>query len=309
MRMERCNGAPVCLIDESIILSSAEEERLKHSFTIRYVSPSETDLTKFKQCDAFLVHSYFPHALLAALQRCKYIGVRAHNADYVPVHVLPDPLTVIANIPPVAQQSVAEHVLAMMFYLSKQLGLARDHTLAGQWRNELKPGMELYGRKLGIIGNGEIGQAVARLGTMLGMDVLAADKQGRTTPGGYPLEQVLREADIISLHLPARQENANFIDRQRIQMMKKGAVLINTARGSILDYDALEEAMLSGHLRGVGLDVYPTEPLRTPLARFLSLPNVICTPHTAYYTDRTMERMNRHLIDRAIHYFDSLIDG
>ncbi|MFC5700734.1 2-hydroxyacid dehydrogenase [Cohnella faecalis] len=301
------SSKPLCLIDKSIVLSIVEEEQLEQCFTVKYVDQAASDAALFERCDAFLIHSYFPHSILSTLYQCKYIGIRAHNLDYVPTDVLPDPSIVIENIPPVAQNSVAEHVFAMVFFLAKQLGKAQHNVASGRWRKDLQPSMELYGRNLGIIGYGEIGQAVANMGRMLGMNILIANKPGRELTEGYPLEQVLSQADVISLHLPARQENNAFINRERIQGMKRGTILINTARGSILDYDALEDALKSGQLGGLGLDVFPTEPVRHPVDHFMTLSNVICTPHTAYYTDRTMTQMNRHLIGKAIRFFSETL--
>nr|WP_281423097.1 NAD(P)-dependent oxidoreductase [Paenibacillus oenotherae] len=190
----------------------------------------------------------------------------------------------------------------MIFYLTKQLGRARSSMLEGIWRDKLGPNIELYGKNLGIVGNGEIGQSVAALGRALGMNILISDKQGVQTDTGFPIEEVLNQSDIVTLHLPATPDNTAFFNRERIYAMKRGALLINTSRGSILDYSILEEALASGQLGGLGLDVYPDEPVREPLPSYLTLSNVICTPHHAYYADNTIARMNHHLIHNALRF-------
>lgn len=158
---------PLCLVDRSIRLSPNEESQLEHCFDIQYVDSSTSDLSLFEQCSAFLVHSYLPQAILSSLHQCKYIGIRAHNLDYVPLEVLPNKSVVVEGIPAVTQNAVAEHVFAMIFYLTKQLGKARQNIISGQWRSGLETNVELYGKYLGIIGNGEIGQTEPASGEYL----------------------------------------------------------------------------------------------------------------------------------------------
>ncbi len=108
------------------------------------------------------------------------------------------------------------------------------------------------------------------------------------------------QSDILSIHTSTKPGNEQLISKERIAMMKDGAILINTARGKLLDYDALEIALLQGKLFGAGLDVFPEEPVRS--SSICNLPNVICTPHLAFYTDYTLTIMNEHVINNAVQY-------
>jgi D-3-phosphoglycerate dehydrogenase len=159
-------------------------------------------------------------------------------------------------------------------------------------------GVQVFGKTLGIIGLGGIGAEVARIAKGMGMDVITWNRSrplGAIAPT-VDLDDLLRRSDIVSLHLTLNDETRGFLDRKRIRLMKPGVILVNTARGALVDEAALIEALKSGHIRHAGLDVFHSEPLRAdhPLAR---LENVTLSAHAAFRTLEASMRLLREAID------------
>jgi D-3-phosphoglycerate dehydrogenase len=206
----------------------------------------------------------------------------------------------VLNTPEGPTESTAEHAVALMLNLAK--GVAQsDRVLrsgAGYPRyGAFPPGLELRGATLGLVGLGRIGGRVAEIARVLGMQVLAYDPfttseraqaLGVTLAGS--LAELLGAADVVSLHCPAMPETYRLINAGTLAQMKPGSFLVNVARGSIIDEQALVEALRSGHLAGAGLDVYEQEPTVADHPLY-SLPNTICTPHVASYTSACVLRM------------------
>ena len=185
--------------------------------------------------------------------------------------------------------SVAEYVLAAAFHLVRRAFTATPRILDGEWPRRDFFGEELQGRCLGLVGFGSIARVVARKARGLDVEILAFDPH---IPEGDPaweaatrvddLADLLRGADIVSLHVPKLPSTENLIDGPAISLMKPGAILINAARGGIVDESALADALRSGHLGGAALDVLAVEPpTRESVAKFQGLDNLILTPHIA----------------------------
>ena len=198
----------------------------------------------------------------------------------------------ICNVRAYATSSVVEHVFSLILSLSRRLREYQSAVSRGEWNNADAfclldyPVRELAGQTLGIVGYGELGSAVARMGEVFGMKVLVAQRPGtRNVPetGRVSLDQLLTQADIISLHCPLTRDTANLIDRKELGKMRKGALLINTARGGIVNEAALAQALLAGRIAGAATDVLSEEPPRNgnPLLD-VSIPNLIVTPHIAW---------------------------
>jgi D-3-phosphoglycerate dehydrogenase / 2-oxoglutarate reductase len=190
-------------------------------------------------------------------------------------------------------QSVAEHAIALMFAAGRNVARMDREIRAGAF--EPVNGIEFAGKSLGVVGTGGIGKAMVRLGAGLGMRVLAWNRSG--VPDDLPaealeLDDLLAQADVVSIHLTLNDGTRGFIDRRRLGLLKPGAIFINTARGAIVDEEALIEALQAQRIAHAGLDVFTTEPLPPghPLA---ALPNVTLTAHAAFATREASERLLR----------------
>jgi len=195
--------------------------------------------------------------------------------------------------------AVAEYVIGTAMVLLRGAYRATPDVAAGKWpRNALSNGREIAGKTLGLIGFGGIGQLTAKLAKGLGMQVIASDAFVPPASDAWRLadappmrlDEVLWKADVVSLHVPLTAETRNLIDATRLAMMKSDAILINTARGGVVDQVALREALAAGEIAGAGLDVTEPEPLPQddPL---LSAPNLLVVPHVGSATTRTRSRM------------------
>lgn len=204
--------------------------------------------------------------------------------------------------------SVAEYVIASAMLLLRGAYQSSGAVAAGQWpRNALSNGREIAGKTLGLIGFGSIGQLTARLALGLGMEVIACDAMmdadhpayaaGKVRPAG--LDEVIAGADVISLHVPLVDSTRNLFDARRIGSMKKGAVLINSARGGIVDEAALAAALRSGHLGGAAIDVFAQEPLPAS-PHFEGCPNLLLTPHIAGVSAESNERVSFLIADKVL---------
>ena len=296
---------PLCLVDSVIHLLPEDKERLEHHVEYHAYDMSSRENRYWPKTEIVLLHSFLPSSRLEQLSRCIYIGIRAHNTDYLNIETARKMSISVRGIPALSQTAVAEHTFALIFAVAKQLMPAHLNVFENKWRNKLAPNIELHGKNLGILGYGEIGQRVAQIGKGLGMKILVAQKPGGTAKKFLPLEEVLSQSDILTLHLPDKPENLLFMNAERIAMLKKGAILINTARGGILDYHALEAELRQGRLLGAGIDVYPQEP--PSVKSLIKLPNVVCSPHIAYFTKESMAAMNGSLIGRAIQFIEKNI--
>ena len=218
----------------------------------------------------------------------------------------------VCNVPGYATQSVAQFTMALILELSTRAASYSDAVKNGQWENSpvfsllTYPGLELSGKKLGIIGYGSIGRAVAQMARAFGMEVLIAARSsadGPTEKDRVPLNQLLSEADLISLHCPLTPETRNLINRQSLSLMKPTAFLVNTARGALVDEPALIEALHNKRIAGAALDVISKEP---PPANYpiivaaRELDNLIVTPHTAWSAREARERLLKEVEENIV---------
>ncbi|MBD2104030.1 2-hydroxyacid dehydrogenase [Leptolyngbya sp. FACHB-261] len=299
------------MIDKNICLSDQHLEQLRACAEVEFLDISTANDSLLKRGHLLLLHSKLLPEQLRLMQNCRYIGLRARNLDYLPVEIAAEMGITIRNLPSLSTIAVAEHTFALIFALAKNLIRSHTQTVAGQWRTNLRPNFEICGKTLGIIGYGTIGKQVEKLGNCLGMKVLIATKpnshEHSQENNRLPLEHLLPQSDIVTLHLSSTPSNRSYINQHRLSLMKPGALLINTARGSVLDYTALGEALNSGHLGGAGLDVYEVEPaIPAPL---LELPNVVCTPHVAYATEEALAGKHNILVEQALSYLKDLTQG
>lgn len=244
--------------------------------------------------------------LLARLPRLKLIAEAATGTDNIDLawcrqHGLP-----VTNIRGYAAHTVPEHVFMLLLALRRQLLAYRADLAAGKWQQAPMfcffdhPIRDLAGSTLGLFGRGSLGQGVARLAAAFGMRVLWGEHKGAATvrSGYVPFETVLAEADAISLHCPLNDQTRGMIGAAELAAMRHHAILINTARGGLVDEAALAAALVAGRIAGAGFDVLSKEPPRdgNPLLA-LDLPNFILMPHVAWASDKAMQALADQLID------------
>ena len=246
--------------------------------------------------------------LLAALQRCRVVGRLGVGLDNIDVAACEARGMQVIPATGANALSVAEYVIASAMLLLRGAYQSSGAVAAGQWpRNALSEGREIAGKTLGLIGFGSIGQLTARLALGLGMEVIAYDAMmdadhpayaaGKVRPAG--LDEVIAGADVISLHVPLVDSTRNLFDARRLGSMKKGAVLINSARGGIVDEAALAAALRSGHLGGAAIDVFAQEPLPAS-PHFEGCPNLLLTPHIAGVSAESNERVSFLIADQVL---------
>jgi D-3-phosphoglycerate dehydrogenase len=240
-------------------------------------------------------HSYMPTDLVAQCPQLKHIVFLGTGAaSYMNVGELTERGIHVHTIKGYGDTAVAEHTIALMFAAARDVACMDREVRAGIWTPQ--EGVQLLGKTLGVIGLGGIGSEVARIGKGMGMEVIGWN---RTRRAGVPLadlDTLLARADVVSLNLVLNDETRNFLNKERIARMKPGAILINTARGALVDEAALIAALQSGHIRHAGLDVFHAEPLKAdnPLAK---LPNVTLTSHAAFRTLEASMTLLRRAID------------
>jgi D-3-phosphoglycerate dehydrogenase len=242
-------------------------------------------------------HSYMPTEIIAKCEGLKHIVFLGTGASsYMNVPELNGLGVTVHTIKGYGDTAVAEHTVALMFAAARSLARMDRATRSGTW--EPLEGMQLAGKTLGIIGLGGIGLEVARIAEGVGMEVVAWNRTPRPASGVPPvdLDTLLAKADMVSLHLSLDDETRGLIDAKRIAQMKRGVILVNTARGALVDEAAMIDALTSGHIRHAGLDVFHAEPLKPdhPLAR---MENVTISSHAAFRTLEASMTLMRRAID------------
>jgi D-3-phosphoglycerate dehydrogenase len=248
--------------------------------------------------------------LLDAAPKLKVVGRAGIGVDNVDVTSATQRGVVVMNTPFGNAITTAEHAIAMIFALARQIPEASASTKAGKWEKNRFMGVELTGKTLGLIGCGNIGSIVADRANGLHMKVVAYDpflseKRAREIGAEkVELDALLARADIVTLHAPLTEQTKNILSRERLFAMKKGARLVNCARGGLVDEAALHDALKQGHLAGAALDVFEVEPATdSPL---FALENVVCTPHLGAATAEAQENVALQVADQMA---DFLLTG
>ncbi len=274
-----------------------------------------------KHSDAEIISTFIYSALnrevLSQFPGLKLIATRSTGFDHIDLDICHAGDITVTNVPNYGENTVAEHVFALLLAISHRLVEAVDRTRRGDFTQAGLTGFDLEGKVMGIIGTGNIGRHTARIAKGFGMDVLAYD----TRPDEAVAEEVgfeytsfmdvLGRADVLSLHVPATTETRHMIADREFDAMKDGVVLINTARGSVVDVRSLLRALSRGRVAAAGIDVLPEEPvireeaelLRSAFSRehdleslladhiLLRLRNVLITPHSAFNTKEAVRRI------------------
>ena len=237
---------------------------------------------------------------IAQAPNLKYVGILATGWNTIDLAAAKKRGLVVTNVPGYSTASVAQHAFALLLELTNQVALHSTDARAGGWSKNpdycyrLSPQIELAGLTLGIIGFGQIGQAVARIGQALGMRVLANRRDhAQPPPEGVEyadLDRIFSESDVVSLHCPLSPATTGLVNARRLAQMKPTAFLINTSRGPLVVEPDLADALRAGRIAGAGIDVLSTEP-PAPGNPLLSAPRCLVTPHVAWATDAARKRL------------------
>lgn len=268
--------------------------------------PADELLGTIAQYDALIVRgrTKVTAEVLEAGTRLKVVGRAGVGVDNIDLAAARARGVIVVNAPQATTISVAEHTLALMLALARRIPAADRSMKAGEWAKKRLIGSELYGKTLGIIGTGRIGGAVAQRAAafrmkVIGYDPYLTEEQIRQN-GAVPvsLDELYARADYISLHIPLSEQTRGLIDAAAIARMKPGVRLICTARGGVIEEDALLEALESGQVAGAGLDVFAQEPPgATPL---VAHPNVVAAPHIGAQTREAQARTAEDIANEVL---------
>ncbi|MCZ6796229.1 MAG: phosphoglycerate dehydrogenase [Planctomycetota bacterium] len=249
----------------------------------------------------------WPGEALRRLPDLEMITVCGIGTDSIDLEAARELGIVVCNVPGRTAPVVAEHALALLLGVARRVAFQTAELRAGRWTRAL--GTSLAGKTLGVIGTGNIGCAMIRLARAVGMNVIAWSyhpSPDKSTELGFrytDLERLLEESDAVSLHVQLTEESRHLIGERELSRMKPGSLLVNTARGEVVDTRALVAALESGHLGGAGLDVFAEEPL-PPDHPLLRAEQVVLTPHAADQTPEGVDLLNEGCADNVIAYLE-----
>jgi D-3-phosphoglycerate dehydrogenase len=241
--------------------------------------------------------------ILRAMYRCRIVSKYGVGVDPIDIATATAHGIIVANVPDYCMEEVSDHALALVLSLWRGIALYDRAIRGGTWNAQMKkPMIRLAGRVLGIVGVGRIGSLLARKAMGVGMTVIGCDPYLATWPQGVRpvvMDELLHTADVVSLNLPLNARTHHLIDEGALRKMKPTALLVNTARGGVLDTDALCRVLTEGRIGGAALDVVESEPPPTPSPLY-TLPNVILTPHAAWYSDDSVDDLKRRVAENAL---------
>jgi glycerate dehydrogenase len=306
MTNQRCIEA-IVFLERNTFSVQFRKPSFDHVWT-DYGGTAPVEVVERLQDATIVICNKFPlrASVLSQLPKLKLIAVAATGVDNIDLEFCrPNGITV-CNTRGYATSSLPEHALMLMLVLRRSLVAYRSDVLDGRWSVAKQfclldhPIADLKGSVLGVIGFGKLGQAMAQLGKAIGMDLLIAERKNASElrEGRTAFSQVLQEGDVISLHCPLTDETKNLIGIEELRQMKPDAILINTARGALVDDGALLQALIERKLGGAGIDVLREEPPKSgnPLVQ-TNLPNLIVTPHNAWASRQAMQTLADQVVD------------
>lgn len=294
MKIVITDAATVC--DESI---SLDDIKALGDTYIYPLSDNAELIERINDADIVICNkTNFTADVLRHAPRLKYIGLFATgynniDLDYCNAHGI-----TVCNVPGYSTEAVAQHTIAFILALVNRVGEYNETVKQGDWVKSQTfsyfplPLLELNGKTLGIVGYGSIGRRVADIAKAFGMRVLVHNRRAvnDNSVTQVDFDTLLREADFVSMHCPLNEDSRGMMNADAFAKMKKGAYFINTARGPLVDENALSDALISGKLAGAGVDVLCTEPM-TPDCPLLNVPNCFITPHIAWAGVETRRRL------------------
>ncbi len=298
-----------------------ENKLMGHNVIFFEEEIQNVDVSKFENADVIsvFVHSKIEKHIITCLKNLKLIATRSTGTDHIDLQFCTERNILVKNVPLYGENTVAEHTLALILSLSRKIHKSYIRTTKGNFSPDGIQGFDLQNKTLGIIGGGRIGLHVARMAKSFGMHVRVYDIKkdeflAELINFKYvSLEQLFEESDIVSLHVPLNEHTYHIINEESINKLKKGSILINTARGGLVDTEIVLKALDNGILSGVGLDVLEGEELlleenifNSPIEKagrlissskkLLENENVVITPHNAF---NSIEAVNR-IIDKTV---------
>jgi D-lactate dehydrogenase len=286
-------------------------------FTEEELSGKTAQMHKDADIISPFVHSGLDRSVLAQFEQLQFIATRSTGFNHIDLDYCNDNAIPVSNVPVYGDHTVAEHVFALLLSMSHNIPEAVNRTRRGDFSQKGLRGFDLQDKTLGVVGTGSIGKRVVEIAQGFRMKVLACDTRPDTVFAEQydmtygDMNTLLEQSDCITLHVPENQFTHHLLSKEEFSRMKDGVVLINTARGSIIDVKALLRALADGKVAAVGLDVLPNEPaigeeaemLRSFFSKkygleklladnvLLRMRNVIITPHSAFNTTEAVERI------------------
>ena len=302
----------IVFLDAASIIAEIRKPDFPHQWEAYPATSADQLLARLQDASIVITNKVaLRRDTLERLPKLKMVAVAATGTDHVDIAYCRERGIVVSNIRNYSVHTVPEHVFMLILALRRNLLAFREDVSKGAWQASEQfclfthPVRDLHDSTLGILGHGAIGKAVERIALAFGMKVLLAEHKGAVVvrPGYTAFDTVLRDSDVLTLHLPLNEKTRHLISTAEFATMRPGALLINTARGGLVDEAALLEALRSGRIGGAGFDVLAKEPPREGHALLdLNLPNFILTPHIAWSGRQAMQTLADQLIDNIEAY-------
>ena len=247
--------------------------------------------------------------LIDSLSNLKIIGRAGAGVDNVDVEAAKNKNIIVMNTPGGNTNATAEHTIALIFALQRKITVANETTHKGLWEKKKLKGNEIKGKKIGIIGFGNVGKRVAEISDVLGMQVSIFSSYFETIKDSFPeynscsIDEIIKDSDIISFHCKPNKDGNPIINKNHLSLMKKNCIIINTARGNLVDEDDLKNALEKKEIKGAALDVFKKEPLEE--SGFYNLDNIILTPHIAASTDEAQIVVAEMVANQFVEFFNN----
>ena len=242
-----------------------------------------------------------------SLSNLKIIGRAGAGVDNVDVEAAKNKNIIVMNTPGGNTNATAEHTIGLIFALLRKITAANETTHKGLWEKKKLKGNEIKGKKIGIVGFGNVGKRVAEISNVLGMHVSIFSSYFKTIKDSYPeynscsIDEIIKDSDIISFHCKPNKDGNPIMNKNHLSLMKKNCIIINTARGNLIDEDDLKNALENKEIKGAALDVFKNEPLVE--SGFYNLDNIILTPHIAASTDEAQIVVAEMVANQFVDFF------
>lgn len=306
----------VCV--EPLGISEARFEELRHEFAAAghqfnyFLDRNESEealISRMKDSEIAIISNIkLPASVLTACSKLRMLSVAFTGLDHIDLAYCQQHHITVKNAAGYSTVAVSELAIGLMLDVMRRITALDASTRKGGTRNNFL-GRELHGKTVGVVGTGAIGSATIRLLSAFGCHVLAYNRSKHTDVEQMgarytSLDELLRQSDIVTLHVPLNAETHHLIDASKLAMMKPTAMLINTARGNVVDIDALAKALQKGQLAGAGIDVYEGEPPLPQNHPLLQSPNCVLVPHIGYATREAFDIRANIVIDNVIQYLN-----